>query len=293
MDIGKRILEIRKGNDLSQEQFGNLFHVTRQTVSNWENEKNYPDLVTLVEISNKFDITLDCILKEDVQMIKVIDKERKSAKVRKVTIFILFVIIIFICATVKVFLFDAFKATSNEKRNISTTSATMYINIPNATPSGAIIRTFDRNDFDGYSAAKLTNIREEIGGNIEGDIPGITQEKNEQVRFIFQDVYNQNVLPDKSPQIVIKEYLNVSVLPKDDSTYEYEARTGVGNNGEIRVVRDTLAKDSGGYFYVFDDTFGYDSSLGDAEDLEMAVCLLEVYYTIEGHEYVSTTALYL
>lgn len=34
MDVGKMILEIRKSNDLSQEQFGNLFHVTRQTVSN-------------------------------------------------------------------------------------------------------------------------------------------------------------------------------------------------------------------------------------------------------------------
>ncbi|MFR6240525.1 MAG: helix-turn-helix transcriptional regulator [Mediterraneibacter faecis] len=39
---------------LTQEEFGKLFHVTRQTVSNWENEKSYPDLQILVSMSNQF-----------------------------------------------------------------------------------------------------------------------------------------------------------------------------------------------------------------------------------------------
>ncbi|MFR6291189.1 MAG: helix-turn-helix transcriptional regulator [Peptococcaceae bacterium] len=39
MEVGKRIAEIRKENRMSQEQFGQLFHVTRQTVSNWEMQK--------------------------------------------------------------------------------------------------------------------------------------------------------------------------------------------------------------------------------------------------------------
>ena len=38
MEIGKQIQNIRKEHNLSQEQFGKMFHVTRQTVSNWENE---------------------------------------------------------------------------------------------------------------------------------------------------------------------------------------------------------------------------------------------------------------
>ena len=41
-DIGNQILNIRKENQLTQEEFGKLFHVTRQTVSNWENGKSYP-----------------------------------------------------------------------------------------------------------------------------------------------------------------------------------------------------------------------------------------------------------
>ena len=39
MNIVNQISTIRKEQKLTQEQFGSLFHVTRQTVSNWENEK--------------------------------------------------------------------------------------------------------------------------------------------------------------------------------------------------------------------------------------------------------------
>ena len=61
---------------LTQEEFGRLFHVTRQTVSNWENGKSYPDLQILVSMSNQFDISLDTLLKEDSKMVQSIDKER-------------------------------------------------------------------------------------------------------------------------------------------------------------------------------------------------------------------------
>lgn len=54
MQLGQTIQQIRKDNNLTQEGFAELFHVTRQTVSNWENEKSYPDLLTLVAISDSF-----------------------------------------------------------------------------------------------------------------------------------------------------------------------------------------------------------------------------------------------
>ena len=76
MNIGKQILNIRKENQLTQEAFGRLFHVTRQTVSNWENGKSYPELQILVSISDQFDISLDTLLKEDSKMVQSIDKER-------------------------------------------------------------------------------------------------------------------------------------------------------------------------------------------------------------------------
>ena len=51
MNIGNQILNIRKEKQLTQEEFGRLFHVTRQTVSNWENGKSYPELQILVQHS--------------------------------------------------------------------------------------------------------------------------------------------------------------------------------------------------------------------------------------------------
>ena len=76
MGIGNQIMSIRRERQLTQEQFGSLFHVTRQTVSNWENGKSYPDLQLLVAISDQFGISLDTLLKEDTKMVKAIDRER-------------------------------------------------------------------------------------------------------------------------------------------------------------------------------------------------------------------------
>lgn len=83
MNVGNQVSNIRKENQLIQEEFGKLFYVTRQTVSNWENGKSYPDLQTLIDISNQFGISLDVLLKEDPKMVKTIDKERVLGKIKK------------------------------------------------------------------------------------------------------------------------------------------------------------------------------------------------------------------
>lgn len=82
MNIGTQILKIRKEKALTQEEFGKIFHVTRQTVSNWENEKSYPDLQILIEISNRFDISLDVLIKEDAILICSVMKFLKSSRTR-------------------------------------------------------------------------------------------------------------------------------------------------------------------------------------------------------------------
>lgn len=83
MNIGNQISAIRREHQLTQEKFGELFHVTRQTVSNWENEKSYPDLKILIEISNRFEISLDQLLKEDGKMVQAIDTERIIGKIKR------------------------------------------------------------------------------------------------------------------------------------------------------------------------------------------------------------------
>lgn len=118
MKLGKEIAQIRKDNSMTQEAFGQIFHVTRQTVSNWENEKSYPDLETLVAISDRFGISLDTLLKEDEHMIQTIDKERRRGKrLLKIVIAALSVVVI-ACASYSGYWY--YQKTSFEERFEST-----------------------------------------------------------------------------------------------------------------------------------------------------------------------------
>ena len=78
MQLGQAIAQIRKERGLTQEAFAKMYNVTRQTVSNWENEKSHPDLSTLVKISDEFNVSLDILLKGDFRMVKDIDKKIKK-----------------------------------------------------------------------------------------------------------------------------------------------------------------------------------------------------------------------
>ena len=57
------------------------FIVIRQTVSNWEKSKSYPDLQTLVQIEDEFDVSLDTLLKEDMVMVKKLTALKFTKKV--------------------------------------------------------------------------------------------------------------------------------------------------------------------------------------------------------------------
>lgn len=74
MNLGQTITKIRKERGLTQEEFAKEFNVTRQTISNWENSKSYPDLLTLVKISEDYGYSLDSMLKDDKDMTVAINR---------------------------------------------------------------------------------------------------------------------------------------------------------------------------------------------------------------------------
>ena len=80
MNIEEQINNLRKQHGLSQDDFANLFNVSRQTVSNWENGKSYPDLEMIIKVSDYFKVSIDELLKNDVQTVKKIDNEKKAKK---------------------------------------------------------------------------------------------------------------------------------------------------------------------------------------------------------------------
>ena len=76
MELGKQIKMHRQEAELSQEELANRVYVSRQTISNWENDKSYPDVNSLVLLSEIFQISLDNLIKGDIGAMKeVIQKE--------------------------------------------------------------------------------------------------------------------------------------------------------------------------------------------------------------------------
>lgn len=62
MDFGKQIRQIRKDAKLTQEQMAAKLNASRQAVSNWENNKNLPDLEMIITISRVFGLSLDQLM---------------------------------------------------------------------------------------------------------------------------------------------------------------------------------------------------------------------------------------
>ena len=54
MNIGTKIKNARTSANLTQEQVAEALDVSRQTVSNWENEKTYPDIVSVIKMSDLY-----------------------------------------------------------------------------------------------------------------------------------------------------------------------------------------------------------------------------------------------
>ena len=74
--------------DLSQEALAEKVYVTRQTISNWENGKSYPDIHSLLLLSSVFHVTIDQLIKGDVKIMKeVISQNELRTFNRDSTIF--------------------------------------------------------------------------------------------------------------------------------------------------------------------------------------------------------------
>ena len=68
MEIGALIKNARNQTGMTQEQAAEALGVSRQTVSNWETGKSYPDIVSVIRMSDLFDVSLDHLLKEETSM---------------------------------------------------------------------------------------------------------------------------------------------------------------------------------------------------------------------------------
>lgn len=82
MEIGARLKSARTARGLTQEQVAEKIGVSRQSVSNWENARSYPDIVSVIKLSDLYSVSLDELLKEDADMIKHLDESTNTVKSR-------------------------------------------------------------------------------------------------------------------------------------------------------------------------------------------------------------------
>lgn len=80
MEISKCIKEARQKNNISQESLAEQLGVSRQTISSWETGKSYPDIVSVIKMSDIFNISLDKMLKEDKNLVNKYSRKNGYCK---------------------------------------------------------------------------------------------------------------------------------------------------------------------------------------------------------------------
>jgi transcriptional regulator with XRE-family HTH domain len=108
MKFGDHLKNARTELNLTQEQVANDFLITRQTISSWENEKTYPDIASLIKLSDYYHISLDVLLKEDTGMKEYLNKKEIYRSIKPSIIMLLIIDFIFILLVVLKWL-DIFK----------------------------------------------------------------------------------------------------------------------------------------------------------------------------------------
>ena len=80
MDLGQKLKTARTRIGLSQEAVAETIGVSRQTISNWENNRSYPDIASALKLSDLYGLSLDEMLKEDAGVRRRIEDRRERQR---------------------------------------------------------------------------------------------------------------------------------------------------------------------------------------------------------------------
>ena len=83
MEIGKKLKNARIEAGLTQEKAAEKIDVSRQTISNWENEKSYPDIISVIALSDLYSVSIDELLKGDQKMAEHLEESTNVVKSNK------------------------------------------------------------------------------------------------------------------------------------------------------------------------------------------------------------------
>ena len=119
MNLGNKIMSLRKKNNLSQEELAEKVGVTRQTISKWELEETAPDINQAVILSKIFKVSLDDLTNNDVSNVlveKVSNTEKLAGIIIKILkVFGVFLIAFFVINIFILIFFNVYKTDSGDR----------------------------------------------------------------------------------------------------------------------------------------------------------------------------------
>ncbi|MGX7140804.1 helix-turn-helix domain-containing protein [Facklamia languida] len=86
MTIGELLKEARLQAGMTQEKVAEAIGVSRQSISNWENDKTYPDVINVIALSELYQVSLDYLLKGSKDYMKHLDESTDIVKSNKALI---------------------------------------------------------------------------------------------------------------------------------------------------------------------------------------------------------------
>ena len=186
----------------------------------------------------------------------------KTTKVFKI-LFIIAEILIFLAIILFVGLQIYFSPTPDSKRNNSVHGVKVNVQVSNDERK-PIVRTFEKEKFENLSEKEIVKLRYTIEGRVEGDIPSIHLNEDNKIYFTFE----------KDGEVYTPEIPKIKIFA---SASHYDDKE------KQRVIEGELDRlDDGRYYF---ETKRYSTQF---EKYFIGYLRIEIYYTIDGVDYVST-----
>ncbi len=280
MDIGSRIKNLRAEQGLSQEQLAAKLNVTRQTVSNWENNKNYPDFGTMVELSNLFGVSLDELIKGDSGYIKKQQTIERKSITRRRWIIALAVAMVLITAGFGKYIYEFSQGTEDTNNISSYTDIMMSVNLEGQSPSDAISKTYDDITFESMSDKERLKVLESVCDEPEGNIPVVFLDRRPaaEVELLFRHLTYNDIDPEVTTiELYTTDGSRGKPVKRDDLEIDYTVE-----NGRVRFNLCDFINEQN---LVLSDKNG-----NVTNDSLIENCIFVIKYRFGVDEYVSVTA---
>lgn len=166
--VGKFIKDIRIKNNLTQKEFAEIFGVTYQAVSKWENGKNLPDINILKDICNEYDVSIDEVLNGDNKENNKIINKKNIIKRVLILLFIILLISLIIIIFIKNNNSDFhFKTLSSTCENFKVNGSIAY----NDNKSSIYISNVDYCGSDNENKYKVLNcVLYEVSDDVKKEV---------------------------------------------------------------------------------------------------------------------------